>query len=256
MARKRKQPQEETAGSGMLQMMTVSLFIILLAFFILLNAFAVVDDLRRREAIGSIRDAFGFLSGGYSVIKWSDESLDEESSNLRGGGLDFSAVAEGVGDQARITNNLSVSTGPRGTSLRIAASLLFDQYESELKPGAGSLLDNLCEKIREGKDAVEISGHMDNVPIYRKTGMTIRELSALRALRVLQYFKDNCGVAAERLTAFGWGDQKPVYANNTIRTRRLNRRIEILFPHEKSLGEQRGVFTFEDFFFNVFSENQ
>lgn len=237
-------------------MMTVSLFIILLAFFILLNAFAVVDDLRRREAIGSIRDAFGFLSGGYSVIKWSDEPLDDQAQNLRAGGVDFSAIAEGVGNQAHISNHVSVSAGPRGVSLRISAHLLFDRYESHFKPDAGTILDNLCEKIRQGNYSVEISGHMDNVPIYRQTGMTNRELSMLRALRVLQYINDHCGLRPDRLTAFGWGAQKPVYANNTIRTRRLNRRIEVLFPHEQLEKEENGVFTFKDFFFNVFGDNQ
>lgn len=237
-------------------MMTVSLFIILLAFFILLNAFAVLDDLRRREAIGSIRDAFGFLSGGYSVIKWSDDPLEEEERHLQGGGVDFSAIAEGVGDQARITDHMSVATGPRGVSLRISAHLLFERYSDGLKPEAGTLLDNLCEKIRQGNYSVEISGHMDNVPVFRETGMTNRELSSLRALRVLQYFSNNCGIAPDRLAAFGWGEQKPIYANNTIRTRRLNRRVEVLFPNEQIKREEKGVFTFEDFFFNVFSEKR
>ena len=44
--------------------MTVSLFIILLAFFILLNTLAVPDEARQRLALGSLMRNFGVLSGG------------------------------------------------------------------------------------------------------------------------------------------------------------------------------------------------
>ena len=48
--------------------LTVSLFLILLTFFILLNSIAVLDDRRVRLGLGSLLGAFGSLPGGLSAL--------------------------------------------------------------------------------------------------------------------------------------------------------------------------------------------
>ena len=70
--RKKKQ-QNEDAAPNLIMVMTVSLFIILLAFFILLNAIAVEDDARQRLALGSLMENFGVLSGGFSLTGGTDD---------------------------------------------------------------------------------------------------------------------------------------------------------------------------------------
>ncbi|MBW2681247.1 MAG: flagellar motor protein MotB, partial [Deltaproteobacteria bacterium] len=61
---KKKKIDDDGADIGMV--MTVSLFLILLTFFILLNSIAVIDEHRSRMAIGSLIGAFGGLPGGLS----------------------------------------------------------------------------------------------------------------------------------------------------------------------------------------------
>ena len=55
---KRKDRSEDSKGDSLLQLMTISLFIILLAFFILLNAIAVVDEKKTRKVVNSIVESF------------------------------------------------------------------------------------------------------------------------------------------------------------------------------------------------------
>ena len=52
------------------------------------------------------------------------------------------------------------------------------------------------------------------------------ELSAVRATTVLRIMM-TAGVTADRLTAIGYGDQRPVAANATAEGRARNRRVAI-----------------------------
>lgn len=49
----------------------------------------------------------------------------------------------------------------------------------------------------------------------------------MRATTVLRLFNDT-GVGAERLTAIGYGDTRPVETNTTVEGRARNRRVSIL----------------------------
>ena len=82
-------------------------------------------------------------------------------------------------------------------------------------------------------------------------GRSNRELSTLRAVEILSYLIHEKKLSAERLSAVGWGSQRPVASNRTQETRKLNRRIEMLFVHEAAPVKPKGVFTFRRFFFNV-----
>ncbi len=71
---KKNQGSEDDGENTMIQIMTISLFIILLAFFILLNSIAVVDVKKQRIVVGSIVENFGGIdreevtTGNYSEV--------------------------------------------------------------------------------------------------------------------------------------------------------------------------------------------
>ena len=74
---------------------------------------------------------------------------------------------------------------------------------------------------------ITIEGHTDNVPIKTAQFPSNWELSAVRATTVLRLFADS-GVAAERLTAIGFADTRPVEPNLLADGRARNRRVTIL----------------------------
>ena len=63
---KRSRGVENDSGSNVGLVMMLSLFLILLTFFILLNSIATMDERRTRVAIGSLMGAFGIFKGGTS----------------------------------------------------------------------------------------------------------------------------------------------------------------------------------------------
>ncbi|MGI4760670.1 MAG: OmpA family protein [Janthinobacterium lividum] len=102
-------------------------------------------------------------------------------------------------------------------------NLFFDSNQATLKPRSRTELDRLVEFLRQDtKLRVEVAGHTDNVgpPAANLS------LSQRRAQAVLSYLSAH-GVAATRLRAHGYGETKPLLANDSEAHRAQNRRIEL-----------------------------
>lgn len=106
----------------------------------------------------------------------------------------------------------------------IALYINFDTGKSEIKPEALGTIDQIATLMTGHPDLkIGIEGHTDNVgtPAANKT------LSEQRAKAVMAAVAAK-GVAAARMTAAGWGQEKPIADNRSEEGRAKNRRVEIL----------------------------
>lgn len=98
---------------------------------------------------------------------------------------------------------------------------------ADLVPGAVSGIDLLAEyMIAHPTKTIVLSGHTDN----SGSAELNMELSQRRA----DFIRDvlvSKGIAAERITAIGYGQSQPIVSNNTREGRQRNRRIEIKFAN-------------------------
>jgi OOP family OmpA-OmpF porin len=104
--------------------------------------------------------------------------------------------------------------------------VLFDFNKSTLQPASDAALQPVANLMAADKALkVEIQGHTDNVgnDAYNQT------LSEARAKTVATWLTQK-GVAADRLTAKGYGKTKPVADNGSDDGRAKNRRVEIADP--------------------------
>ena len=102
-------------------------------------------------------------------------------------------------------------------------NLFFDSNQAVLKPRSRTELDRLVEFLRQDPSLrVEVAGHTDNVG----TPAANLTLSQRRAQAVLAYLSGH-GVPAARLRAKGYGETKPLTANDSEAHRAENRRIEL-----------------------------
>jgi chemotaxis protein MotB len=74
---------------------------------------------------------------------------------------------------------------------------------------------------------VTVEGHTDTIPISTPSFPSNWELSAVRASSVVRLFVGS-GVDPRRLTAAGYGDQRPIADNSVPEGRARNRRVTIL----------------------------
>ncbi|MBU1168210.1 MAG: OmpA family protein [Proteobacteria bacterium] len=239
----KKEKKQDPANDSMIQMLTISLFIILLAFFILLNSIAKVDEKKKRVAMGSLMESFGGemtlqTKGIAPDAIFSDGVSPVDLSDLESGDV------PGMKD-------ITVSSSKRKTTLSIPDQMFFTGNGTRITNQGLLVLDKIIGILKTNEFPVDISGHTDDSPLEDPLGMNHREASTLKSVGVMEYLVEKGHIPAQRLTAFGWGKERPVGPNTNVRTRRMNRRIDITFIHDKSLDKPKGFFIFKDFFFNV-----
>jgi chemotaxis protein MotB len=115
----------------------------------------------------------------------------------------------------------------RGVMIEINDSILFSPGQALLQPALVKAMGAIADVLAPTDFPITIEGHTDNVPIKTAQFPSNWELSAVRATTVLRLFADS-GVAAERLTAIGFADTRPVEPNLLADGRARNRRVTIL----------------------------
>ena len=121
--------------------------------------------------------------------------------------------------------------------LTFTAPILFDSGSAALKPTAQQLLDPVTDSILKMNSQVIVEGHTDAARMLGRKFASNRELSIMRAFSVIDYLVKK-GVPASRLTAFGYGEFRPVASNATEEGRMKNRRIEIIIMRQQDVRQE------------------
>jgi OmpA-OmpF porin, OOP family len=105
----------------------------------------------------------------------------------------------------------------------VRRSVHFDFDKATIRPDAVPVLNEAAETLKaEGGIAVIVEGHTDSVG----TDAYNQKLSRRRADAVRQYLVKH-GIPANRITAEGFGESRPVASNDTGDGRAQNRRVEL-----------------------------
>ena len=145
----------------------------------------------------------------------------EEADELR--------KAKGLLDQRLGASEASVGYDERGLVTRMLDQVLFDSGKAELRSGAFAVLDKVAQVLQEVSDQpVGVEGHTDNVPIKHSGWESNKTLSYARAKAVMEYLINKHGIEPARLTAIGYGEERPIISNDTAAGRQQNRRVEII----------------------------
>ena len=121
----------------------------------------------------------------------------------------------------------------RGVTIEINDSILFPPGQARLQAISVAALGALAQVLASSDFPITIEGHTDNTPIATPQFPSNWELSAMRATTVLRLFND-AGVSAERLTAIGYGETRPLETNTTPEGRGRNRRVSILIDSNRA----------------------
>ncbi|MDR2338572.1 MAG: OmpA family protein [Deltaproteobacteria bacterium] len=237
-----------------------SLVLILLTFFIMISAKANFDETKYGKVIESVSQAFGPMRGGRSALG-ADSGLDLDAPDL-GAGAPVSdpqmsqiraLLGPGILDgEARIVHN-------RGQRIiTLSSGLLFAQDSPDLLPEAVDLLLSFARVMRDSDIPIAVEGHTDNQPPATEGVGDNWDLSMARAIRVLGLLEGEGGIPPERLSAYGYGGERPLVANNSPKNRARNNRVDLVLDFDQTragslrgLGQEDRSFDFQGFEFDL-----
>jgi outer membrane protein OmpA-like peptidoglycan-associated protein len=119
----------------------------------------------------------------------------------------------------------SVKQEPRGMVITLSGSVLFASNESNLLPSAQVKLNEVGTSLtqQDSESKITVEGHTDS----QGTATYNQDLSQRRAQSVRDYLVSR-GIAADRVTAQGFGLSRPIADNASAEGRADNRRVEIV----------------------------
>ncbi len=235
----RKKKEEEAVGAPWI-MSYGDMMSLLLCFFILIVSYSVVELVKFRQAMGSLRGSLGVLSEeeGRKVVKTSTPSTVDRAV-LRKDLLVINMPGrKSLTMEAKEIAGVEVFLLATGVRFRIVDPLLFEPGQVVLKPSAQQILHDIAEMIRQINCEVRVEGHTDDSPTAGPQFKSNWDLSAARALAVVEHLVYQEHINPTRVWLAGFAEHRPVAPNDSPQNRAKNRRVEIFLNWETTYGSE------------------
>jgi chemotaxis protein MotB len=174
------------------------------------------------EGAGSITANQGQLQEVRELIQEFIESQDV-----------VTAAGESGGKTTKLGDYIMVYEQERGLVISFKDTLLFSSGSDELTPEARGIIRQVGEALAKLPNYIRVEGHTDNLPISTNRFPSNWELSVLRASNVVHVLHEEAGVPADRLSIIGYGEHRPLVANDDSTSRAMNRRVDIVILKQK-----------------------
>ncbi len=211
---------------------------------------------RTGNIIGTVKDAGGAAVGG-AVVTATDSAGNVQKVTADGAGGfrlegmppgEVSLKAEATGFMNHVSStevrasedsraNLTLNKRPKnalvkiqGNEIKLGEKILFETDSAKILGQSSALLEEIAEVMQKNPniEQVEIQGHTDNTGGREHN----QKLSDARAASVRDWLL-KAGVSGGRLTAKGYGQDRPVAPNVTEANRTKNRRVQFIITKKK-----------------------
>jgi chemotaxis protein MotB len=128
----------------------------------------------------------------------------------------------------KLSGQVMFSIDERGLVVRVLTSgVVFGGDSAVLRPEGQRILRALAPTLAAVPNHLEISGHTNQLNVPTRNYPSSWELSTARASSVVRYLL-GLDLAANRMTAAGYADQRPLYPPSDPRAVTMNRRVEVV----------------------------
>ncbi|MGA3042935.1 MAG: flagellar motor protein MotB, partial [Bryobacteraceae bacterium] len=244
----RKKAHQEHANHERWLVSYADFITLLFAFFVVMFASSQTDKAKAQQISDSVKQALDKGGVSAAVREIMGGTVDEKGKGnamMKGPGgsqpknqrQDANVQAELLPSLQYLTKTLQaeiaqgeieVHLEPRGLVVSLRQATFFPSGGDGIDPKTFESLDRIGGTIRGLPNLVRLEGHTDAVPIHTARFRSNWDLSAARAIAMLELFADRCGVPPQRLAVAGYADTAPVDSNDTEAGRAHNRRVDIV----------------------------
>jgi len=222
-------------GDTFMVMMT-TLNMLLLAFFIVLNALSVPSKENEKKALGSILGTFGILSAGMTPGENSGDLLTPPSSEIsteKPRLKDLLANLERFTKVHKLGGDVSVQKGQLGVKLLMTSKILFEDGNAILTDEGIEMIKKIALVASEMEGEMNISGYTEAGSYRYGPYPNDWNLSWARAGSVVRIVLDTKLVDPARLSISGYGSTRPLMGGGTPAREHFNDRVAINIEHKE-----------------------
>jgi chemotaxis protein MotB len=261
VARRKKQPERENHERWLVSY--ADFITLLFAFFVVMFATSQADKGKAERVSQSVREALE--EGGLSTLVASilgGTVGDTGQGNAQHKGPGGAEIAKHEGEEEglkpgagraivelkpalkfltealseQIANGqMEVTLEDRGLVVSFREVMLFRSGEATLIGDNLDAIDKVARVIRELPNPVRMEGHTDSVPIHNAHFASNWELSAARAITMLELFAGRYEISRDKMSIAAYADNAPVASNEIEEGRARNRRVDIILLSEIGL---------------------
>jgi chemotaxis protein MotB len=256
MAKRHKAPSHENHERWLVSY--ADFITLLFAFFVVMFASSQTDKSKAKQISEAVEKA---LADGKSVgvppavAKILGGTIDDKgqgNAQMRGPGGSQRAVKEpppgevvelapslkqlnAKFKQEILDGKVEVHLEPRGLVVSLKQTAFFPSGTDVIDPSTYPIIATLAEALQGLSNPLRIEGHTDSVPIHTARFRSNWELSAARAISMMELLVTRFGVDRTRMAIVGFADNSPEATNETEDGRAKNRRVDIVILNQMAL---------------------
>lgn len=219
--------------------MSANVRVLSLAVLLLPLVASCVSEQQYQRTIGereaenrALREERTALKNQMRELEYQKASLETALADANARLLDAPApVAQDPG-RFQAFDELGIGYGMRDGNMVISipSEITFSSGKAQLSERGKDALTVVARTLLDEYADAEywIEGHTDTDPIKKSTFPTNRDLSLARSMAVLNYLVNDTGIPDGQCVVAGWGEYRPVAANDSNTSKAQNRRVEIV----------------------------
>jgi chemotaxis protein MotB len=252
VARKRRHPEHENHERWLVSY--ADFMTLLFAFFVVMFATSQTDKARAQQVSDSVKEALdkgGVAAAVHEILGGTVDEKGKGNAQMKGAGgsqpqnvKPQTAIAELLPSMQYLSKSLEAEIHqgkiemhlePRGLVVSLRQATFFPSGADTVDPNTYSSVEKIAQIIHDLPNSVRLEGHTDAVPIHTARFRSNWELSAARAIAMMELFSGRFEIPPQRMAIAGYADTAPLDSNDTAEGRAHNRRVDIVIVNQRVL---------------------
>ncbi len=158
----------------------------------------------------------------------------EEHPEVMELGISLKMLSTQLADEIK-AGKVEVSMTPRGIVVSLKQAAFFSSGTDAVDQSSMATMEKVAGALKTVSNPVRIEGHTDAIPIHTARFRSNWDLSAARAIALMEVLSDHFEISHQRLAIVGYADTMPVADNDTPEGRARNRRVDLVIPNNYAL---------------------